>query len=66
MTADIAKEEKIRENNDALNTQNNMEAGNSLYGSGKSNFVYENGKLTQIDQVQHKKEKYGYLNSIFS
>ena len=45
MEDDSARQEESERNQEALNKKSKMEAGNSLYGSGKGSFVYENGQL---------------------
>jgi len=46
LTDDSERTQDSLKNHEALNKKTKMEAGNSLYGSGKSGFIYENGELT--------------------
>jgi hypothetical protein len=45
MEDDSVRQEESDRNQEAQSKKAKMEAGNSLYGSGKGSFVYENGQL---------------------
>lgn len=70
MEDDSERQEENDRTQESQNKKTKMEAGNSLYGSGKGSFVYENGQLVQID---NKVEEFsnatgiaGYLTSFMN